>query len=249
MFTRRRNLDRRRHYTREFLESFVGKLREAEFDRVTVILPHNYPSVDPKNSEISFEDFLKRERNFSAVILRAISSSHGEMMKVLFINSNGKAIFSDDTFPMAESESSGLFFQSPDPARAYALFQYFYELLTTQSLIGFFLLGIGSLLSILVILIEILSLVSGKIGFLFQRYSISVVFDIVLTLLSLWIVYRFSAFPTGLWIKPKRDTKLVYLANMAIRGELKDNPLVQLIITVIGGLIVAFLAKVLGLFK
>jgi len=116
MFTRRKQLDRRRYYTREFLESLASKLTEAGFDRITTILPHNYPSVDPKNSEVPFTEFLERERNYAAVILKATSTSRNELMKILFINSNSRAVFADDTFPMAESEPSGLYFQSPDPA-------------------------------------------------------------------------------------------------------------------------------------
>lgn len=247
MFTRRRYLDRRRHYTREFLESLASRLTEAGFDVITVVLPHNYPSVDPKNSELSLSDFLQRERNYAAVIFKASSASKKETLKILFINSNSRAVFADDTFPVAESEPSGMFFQSPDPARAYALFEYFYELLTSQSLAKFVVLGMASLASFLVVLIQIVSLISGKIGLLASQFGLSRWIDIGISLICLLIMFRFTALPTGLWIKPKRELKLLYLANMALKGELRDNPLVQVAITIVGGLIVAILAKILGL--
>lgn len=247
MFSRRKSLDRRRHYTREFIESLVTRLTEAGFDRVTVVLPHNYESVDPRNSEVGFADYLQRERNYAAVILKATATSRQELMKILFINSNARAVFADDTFPMAESEPPGVFFQSPDPARAYAVFEYFYDVLSAPSIGKFVVLSITSMASLLLILFEILTVAAGNAGFLKQRYGITPWLDLGLTLTGLFVFYKFTALPTGLWIKPRRDTRLLYLANMAIKGELKDNPLVQLIVTIIGGLIVAFLAKLLGL--
>jgi hypothetical protein len=247
MFTRRKQLDRRRHYSREFLVSLSSKLKEAGFDRISVILPHNYPSVDPKNPEVDLDNFLQRERNYAAVIFKAVSTEKQEMLKILFVNSNSKAVFADDTFPMAESEPSGLFFQSPDPGRAYSVFEYFYELLTTESLRSFIERGIASLVGTLVIAAEILPLLAGKVGFLSTKFGFHPAIDVIISLVAIIVVFRFAALPTGLWIKPKRETKLIYLANMAIKGELKDNPLVQLIVTVAGGLIVAFLAKFLGL--
>jgi len=147
MFARRRVLDSRRQYTRPFFEAFVQKLKEAGFDELSVVLPHNYESVDPRNSIVTLEDYLKRERNFAAIILKARSSSRDELMKVLFVNSSDQAIFIDDTYPSAASEPTSLFFQSPDPARAFAVFEYFYEMLSGSSLKNFILLSIAGLRS------------------------------------------------------------------------------------------------------
>jgi len=203
--------------------------------------------VDPRHSEVEFADYLGRERNYAPVILKAAATSKNELIKILFINSNARAVFADDTFPAAESEPPGVFFQSPDPARAYALSEYFYEVLSAPSKRRFIVLSIAAMLSLLLILLELLTAASGKAGFLQERYGITPWVDLGLTLSGLVILYKFLALPTGLWIKPKRDTRLLYLANMAVKGEFEDNPLVQLTITVIGGLVVAFLAKLLGL--
>lgn len=246
MFSRRRSLDRRRQYSREFLESFVGDLREAGFDEVTVVLPHNYASVDPRNPEEDVDSFIARDRNFAAVILKAKNEALNETMKVLFINSNSRAIFADDTFPMAESEPSGLFFQSPDPARAYAVFQYFYEYLLQPAKSRFVALTFLGLVSVLVLLLELMSLVARGGGVIQIGRGTNFAFDAMLMGISAYVFFVFSSAPTGLWVKPKRELKIIYLVNMALKGELRDNPIVQLAMTVIGGLIVAFFAKLLG---
>ena len=92
-----------------------------------------YSSVDPRQSVVPFDDFLRHERNFAAVILRAESSQKNELLKLLFVNSTARAVFVDDTFPMAQSEQPALFFQSPDPGRVYAVFEFFHDLLSQQA--------------------------------------------------------------------------------------------------------------------
>ncbi len=87
MFTRRRILHSARRYSREFFEAFVNQLSDAGFDDITVILPHNYESVDVNHSAVSVTEFLNRERNYAGVILRAHSSTKNETLKVLFKNS------------------------------------------------------------------------------------------------------------------------------------------------------------------
>jgi hypothetical protein len=246
MFTRRRYLDRRHHYSREFLESLVSKLNAASFEKITVILPHNYPSVDPKNPEVEISDFFQRERNYAAVIFKAVSTEKKEMLKILFVNSNTRAVFADDTFPMAESEPSGVFFQSPDPARAYAFFEYFYEILSSRPFTKFILLCVASAVSFFLIVFESLSVAGHKQGIFAVRFGVTSLIDVIAVGIAIVVIFKFTAAPTGLWIKPKRELKLLYLANMALKGELRDNPIVQTIITIGGGLIVAYLAKQFG---
>jgi hypothetical protein len=245
MFTRRRVLDRRRKYSRAFFESFVQRLRDAGFDELSVILPHNYPSVDPRNSIVSLEEFLNRERNFAAIILKARCTTRDEIMKVLFVNSSAQAIFVDDTFPSAASEPSSLFFQSPDPARAFALFEYFYEVLSVSSIMSFVLLSLAGLASIVVIITELLVVASKKSGLLQQFFSLPAHWDYLTMALSVWVAYKFFRAPTGLWIKPTRELRILGMIKMAIRGEYRDNPIVQLVVTVVGGLIVAIILRIL----
>jgi hypothetical protein len=247
MFTRRRRLDRRRKYTKEFLESFASRLGEAGFDSLSIVLPHNYPSVDPKQSEEPLSAFLERGRNFAGVIFKAYSTERQETLKILFINSNARAIFVDDTFPMAESEPSALYFQSPDPARAYAFCEYFFELLSEPPIRHFVIMTYLSLVSILFLVLQALFVFGTRKGVLMARASASGPWwDIAAAGLAAYILFRSSAAESGLWIKPKRELRLVYLLNMALKGQFRDNPLVQLVITIIGGLFVAWVAKLFG---
>ena len=66
-------------------------------------------------------------------------------------------------------------------------------------------------------------------------------------LVALPIIFKFFAHPKGLWIKPKRENRLFYLANMALRGELRDNPLVNLIISIVGAVVTVLVLSLLGL--
>ena len=71
--------------------------------------------------------------------------------------------------------------------------------------------------------------------------------DVLLVALSLLTLYRYFATPRGLWVKPRREARLLQLASMALRGELKDNPLVSLVVSVQGTVIAALILKWLGL--
>ena len=247
MFTRRRNLDRRRKYSREFFSSLIQMLSEAGFDDISIILPHNYETVNPRESIVSIQEFLERERNYAATILVAKSRERNEILKILFVNSSAKAIFVDDTFPSAMSEPPALFFQSPDPARTYALFQYFFEVLSKGSIKEFILFSIIQIIASIFLITEAFSLI-GKNGFLIStQFHLPVFSDVIAIIISIFVTFRFFSQPSGLWIKAERETKLLSLLKMAIRGELRDNPLTQLVITILGGLIVAVLAKLFGL--
>jgi len=247
MFSRRKKLDRRRNYSKEFFLSLLQILSEAGFEDISIVLPHNYETVDPRNSIVSAKEFLSRERNYAATILIARAKERNELLKILFVNSSAQALFIDDTFPSAASEPPALYFQSPDPARAYALFEYFYDLLKQGPIKDFILFSMVQLIASLFIITEVFSLL-GKKGFILSKqFDLPFYLDLVAILISIIISFRFFSQPSGLWIKSKRETKLLSYLKMAIRGELRDNPLVQLIITILGGLIVAILAKLFGI--
>jgi len=247
MFSRRRHLDRRRKYSKEYFQSIIQKLYDANFDNISVVLPHNYESVNPKKSNVDVQDFLSRERNYAAIILVAKSTEKNETMKILFVNSSAKAIFVDDTFPSAVSEPPALYFQSPDPARTYAIFEFFYELLSQKSIIGFIIISIVQLICILFILLEIIGILGKSIFLLSNLLGTPKILDILALILSFIASYSFFSQPSGLWIKEKRELKILSLIKMAIRGEFRDNPIVQLIVTIIGGLIVLFIATIFKL--
>ena len=245
MFSRRRNLDRRRKYSKDFLLSLVQQLTEAGFCEISIVLPHNYETVDPKNSVVSVEDFIKRERNYAAIIVVARAKEKEEVLKVLFVNSSAKALFADDTFPSAASEPPALYFQSPDPARAYALFEYFFEYLSQGSLGKFILFSVIQLLAMVFLITEFFHFTGKKDFLISAQFKLPSYFDFAAMVLSAVFLFRFFSQPSGLWIKPKRETKLLSMIKMAIRGELRDNPFVQLIITIIAGIIVVALSKLL----
>ena len=247
MFSRRRYLNRRNKYSREIFLGLLPKLSEAGFEDISVVLPHNYETVDPRNSVIQVQEFIDRERNYAAVIIIAKSKERNETLKILFVNSSAKALFIDDTFPSAASEPPALYFQSPDPARTYALFEYFYEILNQGSKIEFVIFSLVQLVASIILLLETFS-VLGKKGFLISRqFHLPIYLDLFAILLSILVIYRFFSEPSGLWIKPRRETRLISFFKMAIRGELRDNPVVQLLITILGGIIVALLAKLFGI--
>jgi hypothetical protein len=243
MFTRRKSINKRAKFNRPFFETFVQRLKDAGFDKISVILPHNYPSVDPKESCVSVEEYLRRDRNFAAIILQAQSTLNNELMKVLFVNSNARAVFVDDTYPSAASEPPSLFFQSPDPGRAFAVFEYFYEVLSKVTAVGFVFLSITGLISIIFILSEMMVFAKKKIGLIQYIYSASTGWDYLFSILSILILFKYFFEPTGLWIKPKRELRILNMIKMAVRGEYRDNPIVQLFVTIVGGSIVAILMK------
>lgn len=247
MFSRRRYLDRRRKYSKEFLSSLLQKLSEAGFEDISVVLPHNYETVDPRKSIVSTQEFMNKERNYAAIIVIAKSKERNEILKILFVNSSAKALFVDDTFPSAASEPPALYFQSPDPARTYALFEYFFDLLNQGSIRNFVLFSIVQFTALIYILVEAFSLLGKKNFLISKQFHLPIYLDLITILLSIFVIYRFFSQPSGLWVKPKRETKLLSFFKMAIRGELRDNPLIQFLITILGGLLVAVLAKLFGL--
>lgn len=247
MFSRRGTLDGKRKYSREFFQSLVNDLTGAGFDDIKVVLPHNIATIE--ESEISVEELLRRERNYPSLILRVKSSSNNETLKILFVNRNSRAVFVDDTFPNGESEPPQLYFQSPDPGRTFAVFEFFKEYLKKPSLTSDWLQWFAAVLSSIFITLEILTLVTLRKSWLSNQYHVSASWDVIAIPVAMFIAFKYFGRPKGLWIKPNRELRLLYLANMAIRGELRDNPLVSLIVTVIGGLIVALILKLIGVLK
>jgi hypothetical protein len=247
MFSKRAALNGARKYSREFFQKLVGDLSNSGFDEIHVLLPHNLVKVG--ESTVAVTELLTRERNYPAIILLARSTSKDETLKVLFVNKNSKAVFIDDTFPNAESEPPQLYFQSPDPGRTYAVFEFFREYLQTPSLASYRFAWITGYASLFFLILQVFFLVSQKMGLLQTRFNWYPIWDFAITILGLALMLRFFAYPRGLWIKPEREFRPLYLLNMAIRGEFRDNPLVSLILSILGTVIAAFILKWLGVIK
>ena len=246
MFSRRRRLAKEREYKREFFESLVTDLSRAGLSQLVVKLPHNRLAKD-EPWEISISELLKRERNYPALVLQASNPQKSEVMKILFINVDTVTHFMDDTFPSGQSEWPALYFQSNDPARAYAVFEYFYEYLCRPSVRGYWLLFLGFVGSVVFIIAELIAMFGGERTFLGQRWNWVPLIDILLIGTGLMIAFRFFAVRKGLWIKETREIRLLNLLYGIFRGEFSDNPLVMLLVIIVGGLVVTVLAKLLGL--
>jgi len=246
MFSRRKQLSSSRKYTREFFQTLLTDLRSAGFTQSEVKLPFNQTGVE--ESTISPEEFLKRERNYPALILVAREPKREETLKILFVNRSAKVTFIDDTFPSAESGPPALYFQSPDPGRTHSVFEFFNDYLNRPSLGRRRLLWFADFAAIIVLIGEALTFVNSKQGLFMTRWDQPAYLDIIVTVLAIILIYRFFAEPKGLWIKPRRDTRLIQFANMAIRGELSDNPLVSLIITILGTVLASLILKLVGVF-
>jgi hypothetical protein len=221
----------------------VSDLRASGFESVSVRLPHNFVQVG--QSQVTVEELLKRERNYPALILVARAERADETIKILFVNRNSRAVFVDDTFPNAESEPPQLYVQSPDPARAYALFHFFREYLQRPSLATYRIVGLLTVVSFLVMLGEILAIASRQTTLLALRWGVHPAWDIPLMLVALVLLFRFFSEPKGLWIKPTREVRLLYLAAMALRGDLRDNPLVTLVVSIIATVLATLILKLL----
>ncbi len=246
MFSKRQSLGVRKFYSRDYFVTFASQLEQAGFATITIKLPIN--KVPLSESTISITELLNRDRNYPSLILEAFNTERNESIKVLFVNINSNAVFNDDTFPNGQSEPPQLYIQSPDPARLYSLFGYYNEYLTKDVKSKTWASWLsGGIFSIVLLLLELVAFVSKGKGLLMFRFEWHISVDLLAMAIAAIISYKFYSEPTGLWIKPKRPLKIFYLLNMAIRGELKDNPIVTLIVTVIGGLIVMLIGKLIGL--
>lgn len=249
MFSARRRLSVNRAYNKTFVEKLGQNLREAEYDSITVKLPHNI--VGMEKNEITLEEFLTRERNYPSVILVARSTSRREIIKILFVNISTKAFFVDDTFPSGHSEPPELFIQSPDPARVYALSGFFAAYFdkegrkTSTALKTLFFYT--ALIALLTEIFTFFSRGQGAVTFAYPSYASAGIIDFAILIAGLFLLFRGFETPRGLYVNEMPRRSIWSLLNLALRGQLMDNPLVALLITVVGGIVTALLLRYFGL--
>jgi len=112
----------------------------------------------------------------------------------------------------------------------------------------FFFLGVLSIIGILLLYINIAAVVGHSSGLLQQLFGWARWTDLVLSIaISVFLLY-FYALPKGLLIAPSSAARILASVSRIAKGEVKDNPLVQLVVTVVGGVIVGFILKWLGVF-
>jgi len=211
-------------------------------------LPHNL--VGMANATVSLVKFLNRNRNYPAQILEARNPNTSETVKVLFVNINTRrTVFVDDTFPSGHSTPSALSVDSPDPARAQSLVVFFHEQLVAVSEGAGPSRAVLAIVATLLIMFEMAQLFRPGHTMLFASLgSPGILLD--LAAIAAWLVfmYKFLSEPVGLMIRD-RETSARHLLELALRGELRDNPLVSVIAnalgTVLGGAILWLLEAVL----
>ncbi len=244
MFTKRKSFPSYRRYDKEFLKAFVADLNLAGFKSIYFVLPHNLLN-DQASDVVTYEDFLARDRNYPSIILVAKNESLKETIKVLFVNISTKAFFKDDTFPSGHSEPSELFVQSSDPARAEGLFCFFFDYLKSRSPAKAFFLWFFSVLALFFILFEYFFFLGKKKGIFSDAVGGKIWLDLILFGFSIFIMFRFYSTEKGLYIKEK-DNKLRNWTMRMLKGDLRDNPIVNLGITIVGGIVVAFILRLIG---
>jgi len=248
MFSARRRIPTNRVYDKAYLEKLGKDLSEAGFDDMTIKLPHNLVGIE--QSEISFKEFVERERNYPSVILCARSTAKSETLKVLFVNISRKAFFVDDTFPSGHSEPPEMFVQSPDPARVHALTGFFGAYFEKEAKQSFTALGVLSFIAaVFAIAAEVLVFLKTSRGFLSATYTSgwAIAADLAIGLAAAILIYNFFTKKQGLYVHDRPRRNIWDLANQAIRGEVMDNPLVSLVFSVLGALITAIILKVFNL--
>lgn len=258
MFSKRKSLPPSKKWDRSFLASFASDLAKGGFNDLIVKLPidlglvlneqltHDQIISKLKSRDLSFDEFLDRERNYKAMILVCKNPTTNETIKILFGNMSEKTSFDDSTFPSGHSASSTLYVQSPDPARVYPLFDFIYEYLTkqgTSTLPG----SIVSFFALIFIAAEIITLLTSGQGFFQVIWNAHPAIDIIVTLIGVLLVYSFFKAPIGVSVNDRQTANLPNFVRRAIRGEMRDNPIVSIIVSIIATLITALILHVLGL--
>lgn len=258
MFSKRGSIGSARVWNRGFISELASDLTDAGFKDITVKLPVDLEILvrdqtpmekriesEILNREVDLQYFLDNERNYPAIILIAQNKQKKETIKILFVNISKKTNFMDATFPSGHSEPSQLYIQSPDPSRVYGLYHFFMEYLRNNgdSIVG---RAIWGLFSFVFLSAEFISIVSTRKGFLQNAWKLSGVFDVLVVLFLLYSLFRFFNTPTGLSVNKRETATLMSYLQRALKGEFKDNPLVNIIITVLTTVLSAIILRLIG---
>lgn len=239
LYSKRKSFSKNRKFDRAFLEEFRKALAAGGFTSVSIKLPHNL--IKDGKDELSYSDFLQRERNYPSVIVAAKNKKTNEEVKVLFVNISTKAFFQDNTFPSGHSESPELYILSK-PEHLNGLFDFYYSFLKNRSPITAGVQALIGVISLLVIIFYTVSLLRGSAAILHEEYGLNSIVDLVLFTLAIFSFLQFSNQHTGLYIKEK-EFKPADLVRRAINGEFRDNPIVTIIVTILATLIVTLILK------
>lgn len=241
MFSKRKSFPQGYKFNREFLDSLVKDLESAGFDSVTVKLPRNLIKDD--NYEIEVEEFINRGRNYPSVIFIAQNTKAKETVKILFVNISTKAFFNDNTFPSGHSEPPELYVQTTDPGRTFSLFGYFYDYLKVNHKTKNRLLFLFGVAAFVFYILEFVSISHRKLLFQ-EQFGVSPWVDVLFVLVFFILQFKFFTDEGGLYVKEKESIIFNNLRRI-LHGEFRDNPIINLLVTIIGGFIVILLSHFL----
>jgi len=244
MFARRKTLTGRTTFDKNFLVAFKEKLIEANLDCISVKLPHNYLKEGEEN-EIDIEEFINRGRNYPSIILKAVNKN-SEEMKILFVNISSKAFFYDHTFPSGHSEPSEIYITTTDPVRTWGLFEYFYNYLkNSENKAGDVFYLISFFLSLVVIVSEFSSLLSSKRLLLTSKFGYPLIVDFAIIFFSLFLIYKYYSSEKGIYLN-ERNKNIPQFLLLLLKGEFRDNPMFNFIISIIASIIASLILLYFG---
>lgn len=238
MFIRRRTVSINTVLTTEYIISLRTSFQNAGLKEFAIKIPHNYIKEGAK-SELSLEEFLTLNRNFPSIIILA-RSTNNELIKLLLVNLSKKAYFNDHTFPSGHSEPSELYVATNDPVRTWGLFEYFYNELRHVSSFTEIASIVGFFFSIILLLIETILIIDRGVFWIQAQYLTTGIFDIILIVLSILILYNYFSSDKGLYVKKKSKGIPRYI-NLIIKGQFRDNPIFNLILSIIASIIAALI--------
>lgn len=246
MFKRRKTLSGRTKFDKNFIISLKEMLVDAKLNKITIKIPHNYLKENEKN-ELDIDDFINLDRNFPAIILLAKNEKKEVEVKILFVNISSPSYFYDHTFPSGHSEPSEIYVSSKDPVQTWGLFEFFYNYIKFNNKTNNFdiLKSIGFFLSLVMLMAEFSSLISTKNLFLNQTLNYPLAFDLGSIFVSIILIYSYYNTTKGVYIKERKNT-IGYFAIRILRGEFRDNPMFNLIISVIASIIAALIMRIIG---
>lgn len=245
-------------WDRSYLTTLGSDLSKAGFSTITIKLPIDLDKVlkdkpveeqvadELQRREIPLQNFLDRERNYSAVILVAKKEDPQETIKILFGNKSEKTAFADSTFPSGHSSRSTLYVQSSDPARVYPLCDFFHDHLSKKG-DSTVLRTVAGLLSLFLVILEFITLLANSKGIIQTQWTSTAHFDVFVSVLAFYFMYHYLSTPTGLSVNDRETETLGSYVRRALKGELRDNPVVNLVISVIATVIAALILHWIGL--
>lgn len=257
MFSLRKNLGSNRHWDIEFISKFINDLLEGGFNQITFKKPidKNFNAQDfgsetelsenLRKLEVTHDEFLKQERNYSAVIMVAKNTKNSDVIKVLFVNTSRATTFFDDTFPSGNSVPSQIYIQSKDPSRVYGLAEFFHNILTQKDSSNLNITIFG-LIGIFIFGLELVNLLTNNKAFFQQSLKITPLVDIFLIFLSILWLSRFFNAPRGLSVNRRETATWQSYVNRTLKGDFRDNPLINLILTIGVNALVYLLFKIIG---